>query len=132
MNKTLSTSVKEEQHAIIKKIAELSNMSISQLMKESIKVFIALYHVSNMLKKTKAQELTQEVIERHTRIMAHAEEMVKLMQPDFAQALDSLPNDVLKALEEQRREFSLTMKSYDKPAKRGRPPALITKKSRVK
>lgn len=128
MNKILSTSVTEEQYAIIKKIAENQKITLSQATKEAIQVYIALYYVGDILGKLKLHELTEEAMERNSKILGHAKEMTKLMQPYIEKALSSIPKDVMKAMEDEGLEFEEDMKKYVKPVKRGRPSALIAMK----
>jgi hypothetical protein len=128
MNKILSTSVTKEQYSIIKKIAENQKKTLSQVTKESIQVYIALYYVGDILSKLKLHELTEEAMERNSKILEHAEEMTKLMQPYVEQIISSIPHDVMKAVEDEGLEFEEDMKKYVKPVKRGRPPALVAMK----
>lgn len=127
MNKILSVSVTPKQYEIVQKIAQANKMTISHMLKESLRTYIALYYVGDMLDKMKL-EPTMENIERNSMIITHAEEMVKLMQPYLEKALTSIPDDVIKELENEGIEISNTIQSYDKTVKRGRPPLIITKK----
>ena len=128
MSKILSTNVTEEQYAIIKRIAVSERISVSALLKDSVKVYILLYYLGNILEKLKVEELTEEVIERNSEILEHANAMTNLMQPYFENALSNLPKDVIKALEDEGKELAKTIKIYEKPVKRGRPPALSDSK----
>lgn len=130
MNKILSTSVTPEQFKIIKKIAESNNVSVSYLLKDSVKVYILLYYLGDILEKLKVEELTEEVVQRNAEILDHANEMTNLMQPYFEKAFSSIPKDVIKALEDQGRELTETIKTYEKPVKRGRPTTLTRSKRR--
>lgn len=124
MSKILSTNVTEEQYAIIKRMADSNGISVSILLKDSVKVYILLYYLGDILEKLKVEELTEEVIERNSEILEHANAMTNLMQPYFEKALSNVPKDVIKALEDEGKELAKTIKIYEKPVKRGRPPAL--------
>lgn len=126
MNRIISTSVTPEQYEIINKLASEQNMSISKFMKASVQVYTALSYVANALAKLKWNEVTQEAIDRNEKVMEHAEEMVKLMRPDFKKALAAIPKEVIKTLEDEGKELNHSMKIYSKPVKRGRPPAITT------
>jgi hypothetical protein len=128
MSKILSTNVTEEQYAIIKRIADSNGISVSSLLKDSVKVYILLYYLGDILEKLKVKELTEEVIERNSKILEHANAMTNLMQPYFEKALSNVPKDVIKALEEEGKELAKTIKIYEKPIKRGRRPALLNQK----
>ncbi len=128
MSKILSTNVTEEQYTIIKRVAEANGISISALLKDSVKVYILLYYLGDILEKLKVTELTEEVIERNSKILEHANAMTNLMQPYFEKALSNVPKDVIKALEEEGKELAKTIKIYEKPIKRGRRPALLDSK----
>jgi len=130
MNKTLSTSVTPEQYKIIKKIADANNVSVSFLLKDSVKVYILLHALGEILEKLKAQELTEDVIQKNSKILEYAEKMTNLMKPDFEKAIASIPEDMKKALEEEGTELANTIKTYEKPVKQGRPPALMQPKRR--
>lgn len=130
MNKILSTSVTPEQYKIIKKIADANNVSVSFLLKDSVKVYILLHALGEILEKLKVQELTEDVIQKNSKILEYAEKMTNLMKPDFEKAIASIPEDVKKALEEEGIELANTIKTYEKPVKRGRPPALMQSKRR--
>jgi len=130
MNRIISTSVTPEQYGIIKQMADANNMTISQFMKESVQVTTALSYISDTLAKLKWEDITQDAMDRNAKIMEHAQEMVKLMQPHFEKALSAIPKDVMKALKDDGRELSNTMKVYNKPVKRGRPPSLATKRGK--
>lgn len=127
MSRILSANVTPKQYEIVQKIAKDNNMTVSHLLKEAVKVYITMYYVGDMLGKIKL-ESTMENIERNSMIMTHAEEMVRLMQPYFEKAFSSIPKDVLKEMQDEEIEISKTIKAYDKAAKRGRPPMLITRK----
>lgn len=124
MNKILSTSVTSEQFEIIKKIADSNNISVSYLLKDSIKVYIVLHYLGDIVEKLKVEELTTEVIQRNAEILDHANKMTDLMQPYLQKIFSSIPKDMIKALEEEGKELAQTIKTYEKPVKRGRPPAL--------
>ncbi|QUC64402.1 hypothetical protein NsoK4_08230 [Nitrosopumilus sp. K4] len=124
MNKILSTSVTPEQYEIIKKIADANNVSVSYLLKDSVKVYIMLYYLGDIIEKLKVEELTTEAIQRNAEILDHANEMTNLMQPYFQKAFSSIPKDVIKALEDEGKEMAEAIKTYEKPVKRGRPSAL--------
>ena len=111
-------------------MADANNMTISQFMKESVQVTTALSYISDTLAKLKWEDITQDAMDRNAKIMEHAQEMVKLMQPHFEKALSAIPKDVMKALKDDGRELSNTMKVYNKPVKRGRPPSLATKRGK--
>ena len=128
MSKILSTNVTEEQYAIIKRMADSNGISVSSLLKDSVKVYILLYYLGDILEKLKVEELTEEVIERNSEILEHANAMTNLMQPYFEKALSNVPKDVIKALEDEGKELAKTIKIYEKPVKRGRPPALSDSK----
>lgn len=128
MSKILSANVTEEQYALIKRIAEANGVSVSALLKDSVKTYILLYYLGDMLEKLKAKELTEEVIERNSKILEHATAMTNLMQPYFEKALSKVPKDVIKALEEKGKEMAKTIKIYEKPIKRGRRPAMLSPK----
>ena len=130
MNKILSTSVTPEQYKIIKKIADANNVSVSFLLKDSVKVYILLHALGEILEKLKVQELTEDVIQKNSKILEYAEKMTNLMKPDFEKAIASIPEDVKKALEEEGIELANTIKTYEKPVKLGRPPALMQSKRR--
>lgn len=127
MSRILSTNVTEEQYAIIKRIADSEGVSISSLLKDSVKVYILLHYLGDILEKLKMEELTEEAIERNSEILEHANAMTSLMQPYFDNAVSNLPKDVIKALEKEGKELAKTIKAYEKPAKRGRRPALLKK-----
>jgi len=105
MNRIISTSVTPEQYEIIKQMADTNNMTISQYMKESVQVTTALSYISNTLAKIKWDDITQDAIDRNAKIMEHAQEMVKLMQPHFEKALSAIPKDMMKTLEDDGREL---------------------------
>ena len=128
MSKIISTSVTPEQYEIINKLASEQNMSISKFMKESVQVYTALSYVTNVLAKLKWNEVTQEAIDRNCKIMELAEEMVKIMEPLFKKALAAIPKEVIKTLEDEGKELNHSMKIYSKPVKRGRPPAITTRR----
>lgn len=127
MNKILSTSVTPRQYEIIQKIAETNNTTLSGILKESIRTYITMYYVGDMLAKLNL-EPTMENIERNSMIMTHAEEMVKLMTPYLERAMSSIPKHVIEELESEGMEISKTIKAYDNKPKRGRPPALLEKR----
>lgn len=128
MSKILSANVTEEQYAIIKRIAESNGVSVSALLKDSVKTYILLYYLGDILEKLKVKKLTEEVIERDSKILEYASAMTNLMQPYFEKALSNVPKDVIKALEEEGKELAKTIKIYEKPIKRGRRPALLNQK----
>lgn len=125
MNKTLAMSVTPEQYDIIKRIADSNKCSVSKVLKDSVQMYIAMYYVGEMLSKVGfTQERTMETIERDAEILMHAEGMVNAMRPYLEQAFYAIPPEVIKALEEKGKDLTETMKKYNKPVKRGRPPAL--------
>lgn len=130
MSKILSASVTPKQYEIVQRIARANKMTVSRLLKESVKIYITMYYVGDMLGKVKL-ESTMENIERNSMIMKHADEMVKLMEPYFDKAFKSIPKDVLQEMKDEEIEISKTIKSYDKASKRGRPPMLIAKKGDI-
>jgi len=127
MNRTLSMNATPEQYNIIKRIAEHNNITISSLLKEAVQTFIGLSYVNDMLTKMKFEKVTDEAIKRNSDIMMHAEEMTKLMQPYYEKAFSAIPSDVIKALEDEGKEMTNTMKAYNKPLKHGRPPKYLSK-----
>ena len=128
MNKTLSTNVSPEQYEIIKEMAEENNMTVSAFLKESVKISIMLYYLNDVLEKVKFEEMTNEVILRNAEILEHANEMTKLMEPYYEKLFSSIPKKVVKALEEEGMELAETIETYEKPVRRGRPPAVLKSK----
>jgi len=128
MNKTLSTNVSPEQYEIIKEMVEENNMTVSAFLKESIKISIMLYYLNDVLEKVKFEEMTNEAILRNAEILEHANEMTKLMGPYYEKLFSSIPKKVVKALEEEGMELAKTIETYEKPVRRGRPPAVLKSK----
>lgn len=130
MNKTLSVNVTPEQYAVIKKIAKMNKCSVSTIMKESIQMRIVLQAVGEMLNKAGLDERTIETIERDSKIAEHMEAMSSLMQPYFEKIFSDVDPELIKALGEDGKELENTIKIYNKPVKKGRPPELVTAKVR--
>ena len=129
MNKTLSVSVTPEQYAVIKKIADANNCSVSNIMKESILMRIVLQTVGEMMNKT-GYERSMESIERDSQIAEHANAMVNLMQPYFEKMFSNIDPQLIKALGDEGKELEDTVKIYSKPVKRGRPSEFVSAKVR--
>lgn len=127
MSTTLSVSVTPEQSAIIKKIAKSEKRSVSSILKESIEMRILLSVLSEMISKMGFNEKTIDTINRDAKITEHAQEMVKLMQPYFEKVFSGITPEMISALQEEGKELEETIKLYNKPTKRGRPPALTVK-----
>jgi hypothetical protein len=130
MSKIISVSVTPEQYAVIKKIAKMNKCSVSAIMKESIQMRIVLQAVGEMLSKAGLDERTVETIERDSKIAEHIEEMSGLMQPYFEKIFSDVDPELIKALGEDGKELENTIKMYNKPVKRGRPPELVATKVR--
>ena len=130
MGKILSTSVTEEQFDIIKKIAEMNNVTVSSLLKDSIKVYMLLYYLNDVMEKVKFNETVAEPIQTNAKILDYANKMATLMQPYYDKLFSSIPEDMKKFLEEEGHELAETIETYEKPVKRGRPPKLKLSKKR--
>ena len=121
MNRTISANVTEEQFQIIKKIAEQSNKSISEILKESLQILTVLYYVNEMLTKA-GMGRTMETVERDSEILEHYEAIQSLMEPYIEETISSIPPEILRTIEEEGKELEKTINKYNKKAKLGRPP----------